>query len=114
MWQLDSEATNISSGSARVASPPSSGIEEARSVCSESSTRWARRSSLSPVQTTRAWWWVGAGGSAAIAQPVRGSPSPSISRASAIVAARRPTSSAMPRALAIRSPFERAISPSGR
>ena len=36
------------------------------------------------------------------------------SRASAIVAGRRPTSSAMRRAFATRSPLERAISPSGR
>ena len=39
---------------------------------------------------------------------------PSRSRASAIVAGRRPTSSAMRRARATRSPLERAISPSGR
>src|SRR5262249_8206140 len=39
---------------------------------------------------------------------------PSSSRASATVAARRPTSSAIWRALAISSPFDFAISPSGR
>ena len=39
---------------------------------------------------------------------------PSISRASATVAGRRPTSSTICRALAIRSPLERAISPLGR
>ncbi len=39
---------------------------------------------------------------------------PSSSRASATVATRRPTSSTMRRARAIRSPLERAISPSGR
>ena len=39
---------------------------------------------------------------------------PNRSRASATVAGRRPTSSVIWRAFAIRSPFERAISPSGR
>ena len=39
---------------------------------------------------------------------------PSISRASATVAGRRPTSSVICRAFAIRSPLERAISPFGR
>ena len=42
------------------------------------------------------------------------SESPSICRASGIVATRRPTSSAIRRAFAINSPFERAISPFGR
>ena len=43
-----------------------------------------------------------------------GSGRPSSVRASATVAGRRPTSCAICRALAIRSPLERAISPSGR
>ena len=40
--------------------------------------------------------------------------SPSMARASSTVATRRPASSAIARALATRSPFERAICPSGR